>query len=412
MTSGGPAQQGGPGVKARVRQAVDPLVEFLHEEAAGGLALLAATIVALVWANSPLGDDYVALWEHELTVGAGSLALTLDLRHWVNDALMALFFFVVGLEIKRELVTGELREPRAAALPAIAAIGGVALPVLIFLALTAGAEGAAGWAIPAATDIAFAVGLLALLGDRVSAGVRLLLLTIAIVDDIVAISIIAVFYSGDLSVAWLAAGAGALAAVVVARRAGVTGIGVYAAIGAIAWIAIHESGVHATAAGVALGLLTPARAVGGRAVLQTLEYRLHPISAFLVVPLFALANAGVDFGGGVLRDALGSRLTWAVVAGLVVGKLAGISGATLLALRTGAGRLPDDVSRREVVGVAAVAGIGFTVSLFVAQLAFDDPELVDRAKVGIFIGSALSGLLGVAILSVLARRRPSEARRR
>jgi NhaA family Na+:H+ antiporter len=393
-------------MRARVRQAVDPLVEFLREEAAGGLALLAATILALVWANSPLGDEYVSLWERELRVGAGSLALTLDLRHWVNDGLMALFFFVVGLEIKRELVTGELREPRAAALPAIAALGGIVLPAGIFLALTAGGEGAAGWAIPTATDIAFAVGLVTLLGDRVSPGVRLFLLTIAIVDDIVAIAVIAVFYATDLSPAWLAAGAGALGAVVVARRLGVARVAAYVLIGLIAWVAIQRSGVHATIAGVALGLLTPARPMGGRAVLRTLEHRLHPVSAFVVVPLFALANAGVDLGGGVLGDALASRLTWAIVAALVVGKLAGVAGATLLGLWSGAGRLPGDVARRDVLGVAAVAGVGFTVSLFIAQLAFDDPALVDRAKVGIFLGSAISGALGVGVLVALARRAP------
>jgi NhaA family Na+:H+ antiporter len=391
-------------VTRTVRRAVDPLVDFLREEAAGGLALLGATVAALAWANSGWGDGYLSFWQRELTLGVGDVALGLDLRHWVNDGLMALFFFVVGLEIKRELVTGELRERRAAALPAIAAAGGVVLPILVFLALSGGGEAASGWAIPAATDIAFAVGLLALLGDRVSAGMRLFLLSIAIVDDIVAIAIIAAFYAGDVSPGWLAAGAGALAAVVVLRRLGVARIAAYALPALVAWVAIHESGVHATIAGVALGLLTPARPAGGRDVLATLEHRLHPLSAVVVVPLFALANAGVDLGGGVLDDALGSGLTWAVVAGLVAGKLLGITGATFVALRRGWGVLPDGVGRRQVAGLAAVAGIGFTVSLFIAQLAFDDPVLVDRAKVGIFLGSSISGLVGVAALVVLARR--------
>jgi NhaA family Na+:H+ antiporter len=387
-----------------MRRAVDPLVEFLRDEAAGGLALLAATVAALAWANSPWGEGYVSFWGHELTLGVGDLALGLDLRHWVNDALMALFFFVVALEIKRELVTGELRDRRAAALPAIAATGGVVLPALVFLALTAGGEGAAGWAIPAATDIAFAIGLLALLGDRVTPGMRLFLLSIAIVDDVIAIAIIAVFYAGDLALGWLAAGLAALAAVAVLRRLGVVRIAAYVPAALVAWVAIHESGVHATIAGVALGLLTPARPVGGRDVLGTLEDRLHPLSAFAVVPLFALANAGVDLGGGVLGDALRSSLTWAIVAGLAVGKLAGITGATLLALRRGWGSLPADVGRPQVAGLAAVAGIGFTVSLFIAQLAFDDPALVDRAKVGVLLGSVLSGLAGAVALTVLARR--------
>jgi NhaA family Na+:H+ antiporter len=205
----------------KARRVLDPLAEFLREEAAGGVALLVTAVAALVWANSPAGDSYFALWENSVKIGFGSVAITADLRHWVNDGLMAIFFFVVGLEIKRELVIGELRDRRAAALPAIAALGGVAAPALVFLALTAGGSDASGWAIPAATDIAFAVGVLVLLGDRVSSGVKLFLLTIAIVDDIIAIVIIAAFYSGGVSVVWLAAALAALGAVVVFRRFGV-----------------------------------------------------------------------------------------------------------------------------------------------------------------------------------------------
>jgi NhaA family Na+:H+ antiporter len=392
--------------KAKARQVLDPLAEFLREEAAGGIALVVAAIVAVVWANSPAGDSYISFWDHELTIGAGDLALTEDLRHWVNDGLMALFFFVVGLEIKRELVAGELRERSAATLPAMAAVGGVLLPAGIFLALTAGTEEASGWAIPAATDIAFAVGVLALLGDRVSSGVKLFLLTIAIVDDIIAIAIIALFYADDLSPLWLTVGMGALGLVVVLRRARVTAIAVYAFVGVVAWLAMHESGVHATIAGVALGLLTPARPINGRRVLELLEHRLHPATAFVVVPLFALANAGVDFGGGVLGDALGSRLTWAIVAGLVVGKLLGIAGATLLGLKLGWGTLPDAVSPAQVWGIAALGGIGFTVSLFIAQLAYDAQATVDSAKVGVFAGSLVSGAVGALIL--LRSRTPAE----
>ena len=392
--------------KAKARQVLDPLTEFLREEAAGGIALVVAAVVAVVWANSPAGDEYVSFWEHEATIGIGGAALTEDLRHWVNDALMALFFFVVGLEIKRELVTGELRERSAASLPAIAALGGVVLPAAIFLAVTAGTDEASGWAIPAATDIAFAVGVLALLGDRVSSGVKLFLLTVAIVDDIVAIAIIAVFYSDDLSLPWLAGAVGALALVVGLRRGGVRAIAVYAVVGFGVWMAMHESGVHATIAGVALGLLTPARPVAGRPVLETLEHRLHPVSAFAVVPLFALANAGVDFGGGVLGEAAGSRLTWAIAAGLVLGKLFGIAGATFLALRLGWGSLPEAVSRTQVWGIAALGGIGFTVSLFIAQLAYETQDTIDSAKVGIFAGSLVSGAAGAVILRRATRREP------
>ena len=375
---------------------VDPLRDFLQKEAAGGIVLFAAAVVALVWANSPAGGAYEDLWEVEVW---------LDLRHWVNDGLMAIFFFVVGLEIKRELVCGELNEPRAAALPAIAAIGGVVLPVLVFLMIVSGGEGARGWAIPAATDIAFAVGLLALLGDRVSSGVRLFLLTIAIVDDIIAIAIIALFYSGDVDPLWLAGAAATIATVAGFRALGVRSVWAYVPLGLLLWFAVHESGVHATIAGVILGLMTPAgRGADGHNVLEDLEHRLHPLSAFVVVPLFALANAGVDFGGGVLGDALSSSLTWAVAAGLVVGKLVGVSASAFLALRLRAGTLPEGVSRPQVVGVGALAGIGFTVSLFIASLAFDDPVLVDEAKVGIFIGSLVAGIVGTVLLRAASRR--------
>jgi NhaA family Na+:H+ antiporter len=396
--------------KAKARQVLDPLAEFLREEAAGGVALVVAAVAALVWANSPAGDGYVSFWGQEATVGIGDAALTADLRHWVNDGLMALFFFVVGLEIKRELVSGELRERRAAALPAIAAVGGVVLPAIVFLAITAGSGEASGWAIPAATDIAFAVGVLALLGDRVSSGVKLFLLTVAIVDDIIAIAIIAVFYSDGLSLPWLAGAVGAFLLVAGLRRAGVTAIVVYAIAGLGAWLAMHESGVHATIAGVTLGLLTPARPVAGRPVLETLEHRLHPVTAFAVVPLFALANAGVDFGGGVLADAATNRLTWAIAAGLLLGKLLGIAGATLLGLRLGLGTLPEAVSRAQVWGIAALGGIGFTVSLFIAQLAYEKPEIVDTAKVGILAGSLASAATGTAILLRAGRQRQRSTR--
>ncbi len=318
---------------------------------------------------------------------------------------MAVFFFVVGLEIKRELVTGELQDRRAASLPVLAALGGVAVPALIFTAITAGTPFASGWAIPAATDIAFAVGVLALLGDRVSSGLKLFLLTVAIVDDIAAILIIAIFYADDLSAVWLLASMSGFACVLVLRRAGVTAIAPYAVLGVLIWLAVHESGVHATIAGVALGLLTPTGKIAGRRVLEDLEHRLHPFSGFCIVPLFALANAGVDFGGGILADAATSRLAWAVVAGLVLGKLVGIAGATLLGLRLGLGTLPAGMRAAQVWGVAALGGIGFTVSLFIAQLAYADPGVVDVAKVAIFAGSLFSALVGV----VLLRRRSAVA---
>jgi len=381
-----------------VKRFVDPLTDFLHEEAAGGVALAVATVVALVWANSPADQAYADVWDFEIGFEVAGLDLENDLGHWVNDGLMALFFFVVGLEIKRELVVGELRQRSAAVLPVAAALGGVLMPVLIFVAVIAGGGGASGWAIPAATDIAFAIGVIALFGDRIPAGVKLFLLAIAIVDDLIAISLIAVFYSEGISVGWLLAAAAVLGGVVGLRAAGVRSIPVYVAVGIAAWIAMHESGVHATIAGVALGLLCPAHPVDGRDVLTTLEHRLHPVSAFVVVPLFALANAGIDLGAKNLEDALESRLAWAIFLGLVIGKLTGISAATLLALRRGWGSLPEGAERGRVPGVAALGGIGFTVSLFIAELAYGDDELANIAKIGILGASLASGMLGAALL--------------
>jgi NhaA family Na+:H+ antiporter len=367
-------------------------------EASGGVVLVAAAAVALVWANSPLGGVYDSLWHTELTLGVGELSLTEDLQHWVNDALMALFFFVVGLEIKRELVTGELRDRRSALLPAVAALGGVLLPAVLFLIMVGQGPEARGWGIPMATDIAFAVGVLALLGDRVPGGAKLLLLSIAIVDDILAIAVIAVVYTTGVSVGWLTGAAGALAAVVLMRRLGVTAVWPYAVVGVVVWVATFQSGVHATVAGVALGLLTPTGEVGGRDVLRQLEHRLHPVSAFVVVPLFALANAGVDLRGGALEAALGGRLALAVAVALVVGKALGIAGAALLARRVGLGVLPRGVTVRHVWGLASLGGIGFTVSLFVADLAYQAEALTDHAKIGILAGSLVSASLGCALL--------------
>jgi NhaA family Na+:H+ antiporter len=367
-------------------------------EASGGIVLVVAAVVALLWANSPLSGLYDDLWHAELRLGAGGFSLTEDLQHWVNDGLMAVFFFVVGLEIKRELVTGELRDRRAATLPAVAALGGVVLPALLFLALVGGGPAARGWGIPMATDIAFAVGVLALLGNRVPGGAKLLLLSIAIVDDILAIAVIAFVYTEGVSLGWLTAAAGGLLLVLLLRRLGVTHIWPYVVVGVVVWLATFESGVHATIAGVALGLLTPTDQVGGRQVLEQLEHRLHPLSAFVIVPLFALANAGVDLRGGALEAATTGRLALAVAVALVVGKTLGIAGATLLAQRLGIGRLPSGVGTRHVWGLAALGGIGFTVSLFVADLAYDAASLTDQAKVGIFAGSLVSAVGGSLIL--------------
>ena len=387
-----------------VRRVVDPLKEFLHAEAAGGLALLAATVAALGWANSPLAGAYEALWGHELTLGIGPAAITENLRHWVNDGLITLFFFVVGLEIKRELVTGELREPRRAALPALAAMGGMVVPAAVFLLLNAGGQDASGWGIPIATDTAFALGVLALLGSRVPATAKLFLLALAIVDDIFAITVVAVFYSGEVSVEWLAIALCGLALVVVLRRFGVRAISAYVPLALLVWAATLQSGVHATIAGVVLGLLTPARPVRGRPVLEQLERRLHPVSSYLVVPVFALANAGVLLNADALRAAVASPVARGVALGLLVGKVVGITGASVAAVRLRVGTLPAGLSIRHVIGLAALAGIGFTVSLFVAELAYAGSGLVELAKVGILGGSLVSGLAGAALLATTGRR--------
>jgi len=394
---------------AIVKRPLDPVAEFLRTEAGGGFALLGAAIVALLWVNIGGSGGYESLWTTDLSLGVGDAAISQDLRHWVNDGLMVLFFFVISLEIKRELVTGDLREPRAAALPVIAAIGGVAVPALLFLALSGGGPASDGWGIPMATDAAFAIAALAILGDRVAIGVKLFLVTIAVVDDVIAIGVIAIAYTKELEIGWLALAFAGLLGVVAMRRLGAKGPAAFVPLAIFIWIATLESGVHATIAGVALALLTPARPVNGRPVLEQLEDRLHPVSSFVVLPLFALANAGVAFGGDALSDDDGKRVALAIVVALVAGKLLGIAGATVAAVRLRIGDLPEGVGLRSVIGVAALAGIGFTVSLFIAPLAYSDPVLIDSAKVGILAASLTSAAIGIAVLAP-GGRHPSRGR--
>jgi len=374
------------------------VVEFLKTEAGGGAVLLVAALIALVWANSPWDAAYDDFWHHEISVGPSRWAVRETLQHWVNDGLMALFFFVVGLEIKREMVCGELRDRRTAALPAVAALGGMVVPAALFRLVTGGGPAAHGWGIPMATDIAFAVGVLALLGSRVPPSLRVFLLTLAIVDDIGAIAVIAVFYSANVEPQWLLAAAGLLGIVVVARPLGRWWVVGFVPVALLVWYCTYRSGVHPTIAGVALGLVTPLGPVGGRPLIERLEAVLHPWSSYLVIPVFALANAGVSLTGDSLGDAAASRLTWAVVVGLVVGKMLGIGAATGLMVRSRLGRLPSGVGPRHVLGAAALGGIGFTVSLFITGLAFSDPALQAQAKVGILAGSTLAALVGASIL--------------
>ncbi len=363
------------------------------------MVLLATTVAALVWANLH-GSSYHDVWERTVTLGGDSLGVSEPIREWVNEALMTLFFFVVGLEIKRELVVGELRERRAAALPIIAAAGGMIVPAVIFLALNAGTDSAKAWGVPVATDIAFVLGVLALLGRRAPAGLKLFLLALAIVDDLGGIVVIAIFYSNGLSTGYLSAAAVLTVAIALMRRR-VTAIPAYLVAGAVLWYFVYRSGVHATIAGVILGVLTPTSPVRGREVLQLLEHRLVRWSAFVAVPVFALANAGVELSASEMRHAFTSRVVWGVLLGLVVGKMLGISLFALGAVRLGWARLPRGMGPIDVVGGAALAGIGFTVALFIAGLSLGEaPEVLAWVKIGILAASIVAAALGSAVLAV------------
>jgi len=384
------------GIRTRTR--AEALRAFLANEVAGGIVLLSAAALALAWASSPWSDAYADLWHLELTLGPVSE----DLRHWVNDLLMALFFFVIGIEIKREVLLGDLREPRRAALPVVAALGGMIVPAATYLVLNAGRDGANGWGIPMATDIAFALGILALLGPRVPPSLKVFLLALAIVDDLGAISVIAIFYSDSIGVGWLGAAGLSLAGISVLWRTRVRSLPAHLALGVLTWWFVFESGVHATLAGVAVALLVPVD-LG-----DDVEHALHPVTSFLIVPLFALANAGVDMNPESLSGDDARMVAAGVAAGLVAGKIVGITGAVWLAVRLGLADLPEGATWRQIVGLAAVAGIGFTVSLFVAGLAFDEDTLVDAAKLGILGGSALAAAIGwVTLRSTSTTRLPA-----
>ncbi len=430
---------------------VRPVLRFMHVEASGGVVLLVAAVAALLWANLPGGESYERLWETHVSIDIGSFHLDESLRDWVNDGLMTIFFLVVGMEIKRELVLGDLRDPRRAALPAIAAIGGMVVPALFYLAFAGGGEAGQGWGIPMATDIAFAVGVVALLGSRVPVGAKLFVLALAIVDDIGAILVIAIFYTDDLRMLWLAGSIIALVVIAVATRVGIRNVGFYVALGAIAWFCMLESGVHATLAGVAIGLLTPARSLYADLVyrdrarwildrydmeardpraderidaqalelarvaresvspLARQEAALHPWSSFLIVPLFALANAGVRLVDLDIAEEVTSGVAIGVAVGLVIGKFVGITLLAWIAVRSGLGKLPKNTTWTHVMGLAAIAGIGFTVALFIGNLAFTSAQLIDQAKLGIFMGSTAAGVLGYLILRTVPKPEPAPA---
>lgn len=419
-----------------MQQLAEPVRAFLATEVAGAGLLVAATVLALVWANSPLDGAYASLWSTEIAVQIGDAELREDLRHWVNDGLMVFFFLVVGLEVRREFAMGELVDRSRLTVPALGAVAGVVVPALIYLALNPSGEAARGWGVVMATDTAFVLGALALIGPACPTQLRLFLLTLAVVDDIVALSVVAVFYSDDVNAAALLVSAGCAGLILLLGRLRVWRGPAYFLVGAVLWVAMVESGVHPTIAGVVIGLCitaypsrreeveqagrlarrfrqSPSPALGRSTQLmvqravspnERLQELLHPWTSFVVVPIFAVANAGVPLDLGTLGRAAGSPVTLGILAGLVGGKLLGVGLASTLAVRTGAGLLPRGVGRGQLWGGAALAGIGFTVSLFVVDLAFDSAALAQEAKVGVLGASIAAAALGAAIFRVAGRR--------
>lgn len=379
--------------------ALSHIEAFLRGETIAGLILVLAAMLALLAANSPLASFYGAFLGQPVSLGLAPLILTKPALLWINDGLMAIFFLLIGLEIKREVVSGELSSRATAALPVAAAVGGMVGPALVFVLLNFSAPAnLRGWAIPTATDIAFALGVLALLGNRVPTSLKIFLTALAVIDDLGAIVIIAVFYTADLSLLALAAASVCIVALFGLNRLGVRAIPVYLALGILLWISVLKSGVHATLAGVITALAIPAaRGSGDASPLVRLEHALHPYVAFLILPLFAFANAGVNLAG-TPRESYFHPVTLGVGLGLFLGKQIGVMAAVVLALRLGLARLPADVTLRQIYGVSVLTGIGFTMSLFIGSLAFAPPLYAVEVKLGVLAGSLLSGVLGYTLL--------------
>ena len=424
------------------QQLASPLRSFIATEAGSAGLLLAATLAALIWVNSPFSSSYHDLWSTELSVRLGDHAITEDLQHWVNDGLMVFFFFVVGLEVRREIAMGELTDKVRLRIPALAACAGILVPALIYLALNASGDAARGWGVAISTDTAFALGVLALVGAGAPTQLRVFLLTLAIVDDIAALAIIAVFYSDDVSVLPLLLAGACVLAILALGRLRVWRGPAYFAVGAVLWAAMLESGVHPAIAGVVIAaciaVYPPRREEVERAAVLVKAFRqspvpelarstklsveravspnerlqelLHPWTSFVVVPLFALANAGVEIDGHTLRDAWTSSVGLGVILGLVVGKLIGVGATSLVAARARLGQLPRGVGPAEILGGAALTGIGFTVSLFIVDLAFTSPELRDEAKIGVLTASTVAALLGWGVFQIIAIRARSQGR--
>ena len=392
-----------------MRTVANAVAEFLKLEAAGGILLVAAAALAMGLANSPLALSYGAFLDTPVELRVGGFEIAKPLLLWINDGLMAVFFFLVGLELKREALEGELSRPSQIALPALAAAAGMAVPALVYAGFNHGDPLALrGWAIPTATDIAFAVGVLALLGKRVPTGLKVFLLTLAILDDLGAIVIIALFFAGNLSFVSLAVAGGALAILAALNWRGVSAVSPYLLVGIVMWAAVLKSGVHATLAGVALAFFIPLRTArpGETPPLRLLEQQLHPPVAYAILPLFAFANAGVSLAG-LPASAFTDAVPMGIALGLALGKTAGVFGATLLAVGLRMARLPEGSGWLHMLGVAALCGIGFTMSLFIASLAFEEDaaRLAVESRLGILAGSLASGLAGYLILRLAIARR-------
>jgi NhaA family Na+:H+ antiporter len=388
------------------------LREFLKNESASGFLILIASALGLIVANSPLSETYFEILGIDFSLGSGALAINLTIQKVVNYLLMTLFFFVVGLEIKRELTTGHLASFKKALMPLLAALGGIAVPALIYLAI-AGREAPGGWGVPVATDIALAVGLLAMLGSMVPESLRSFLLGIAVIDDIVAILIVAFVYSSGIKFSWLVLGLGVVLAVVLLQKLNVSSVFAYLILGALLWFALYKTGVHPTLAGVVLGLLTPNIRrknkkssnddSSSRTVIEWLEHKLHPYSAFFCVPIFAFANTGVVINSETLSQASNSAIAWGIFFGLVAGKPIGILATTIAAAKLNIADFPKGASKSLLTATGSTAGIGFTVAIFIAQLAFKDPQIQELAIISVIFASIISALISVLLFRIFSR---------
>ena len=396
-----------------MKSRISPLRDFLRRESTGGLLILTASTLGLITANSPLANSYFSFLDTRITVGADWYLLDLTILKVINYFLMSIFFFVVGLEIKREMTSGHLASMKKAMLPLVAALGGMAVPALIYLAI-AGGVAPEGWGVPVATDIALAVGLLTMLGPSVAASLRSFLLALAVIDDIGAILVIAFVYSTGIKISWLAAGVLSVLFIAALQKVKVTSIFVYALFAFALWFSLYKTGVHPTLAGVILGLMTPNIAHGGVdledvedgtvSVIEWLEHKFHPISTFFVVPLFAFANTGVVITFDSIEGAAQSKIAWGIFFGLVIGKPLGVLLAAIAAKKAKIAEMPDGVSKPSLLATGSAAGIGFTVAIFIANLAFSDPETQDIAVLAVIAASVISALLSTLIFKASARK--------